>query len=87
MRTLTCATRWCARSAAYRRANGPGLLFLAVPDGYTQAALGGHRTSIANNLAVIPPVPHDRTLEISGRTVPTVTFDLDRHLPPGLPRR
>lgn len=43
--------------------SGPGLLLLAVPDGYTQAAPGGHRTSIANNLAVVPPVPHDRTAE------------------------
>jgi hypothetical protein len=67
--------------------SGPGMLFVAVPDGYTRATLGGRRTSIANNLAVVPVVPDDRALRISGPEVPTATLDLDRFLPPGFPAR
>lgn len=67
--------------------SGPGLLLVAAPDGYTQAELGRQRTSIANNLAVVPLLTHDRALKMSGPAVPTVTLDLNHFLPQGVPSR
>lgn len=61
----------------------PWLIVVAVPDGYTRAAIGATTASVSNNVGLLEGrFTKDDELVIWGRGLPTVAFPLDGTIPP-----